>query len=83
MEVEFDPDKDAANIRNHGISLSRAVDMDVVAAVDSSRSNEIRFRSYGFIDGKAYCLVHTVRGEKIRLISLRRTHAREMKKYAP
>ena len=82
MEIEFDPEKDAANLRNHGISLARAIDLQVIVAVDRSRGSEIRFRSYGLIDGTAYCLVHTVRGQTIRPISLRRAHAKEMKKYA-
>ncbi|MBJ7443319.1 MAG: hypothetical protein JHD32_03190 [Sphingobium sp.] len=31
MEIEFDPAKDAVNIDKHGISLSRATDLHLLA----------------------------------------------------
>ena len=85
MRIEFDPAKDAENIRKHGISLARAVDIVGVARVEDARFNynEVRHRTYGFIDGLAYCLVFTLRGGNVRAISLRRAHTKEMKRYAP
>ncbi|WP_353229810.1 BrnT family toxin [Novosphingobium sp.] len=80
MDVEFDTTKDAANLAKHGISLARAADLDVLAYVDDSRFNEPRFRLYGVIDGVAYCLAGTDRGGVVRAISLRRAHAKEMKR---
>ena len=80
MDVEFDATKDAANLAKHGISLARAADLDVLAYVDDSRFNEPRFRLYGVIDGVAYCLAGTDRGGVVRAISLRRAHAKEMKR---
>jgi hypothetical protein len=44
---------------------------------------EIRYRAYGSIDGRTYCLTFTDRDGKVRPISLRRAHAKEMKRYAP
>lgn len=81
---EFDPAKEARNLAKHGISLSRWVDMDVRAIIADDRFDygEPRFRAYGYIEGAAYCLVFTVRGEHRRPISLRRAHAKEMKRYA-
>ena len=55
MQIEFDPDKDAANIAKHGVSLARSVDLDVLAYVEDRRFAEPRFRLYGMIDGEAYC----------------------------
>lgn len=78
MPLEFDPAKDAANIAKHGVSLSRAGELDVVAIVDDARFAEPRSRAYGYIDGKAYCLAYTIRGENLRAISLRRAHQEEM-----
>jgi uncharacterized DUF497 family protein len=84
MEIEFDPDKDAANFEKHGISLRRAVDMTILAAIGDDRfSNEIRFRAYGLIEGDAYCLAYTVRNGNIRPISLRRAHKKEIGRYVP
>jgi uncharacterized protein len=44
---------------------------------------EPRYRGYGLIDGLAYCLVFTIRDGQYRPISLRRAHAKEMKRHAP
>lgn len=81
MNVEFDPDKDAANIAKHSISLSRAVDLEILAYVDDRRFEEPRFRLYGLIDGKAYCLAGTDRDGIVRAISLRRAHSKEVNRY--
>lgn len=81
MEIEFDPDKDAANIAKHGISLARAAELDVTAYVPDDRFAEPRFRLYGFIDGQAHCVAGTMRGKAIRVISLRRAHAKEMRRH--
>lgn len=81
MEIEFDPAKDAVNIDKHGISLSRATDLHLLAYVDDDRFIEPRFRLYGLIDGEAYCVAGTACDGKVRVISLRRARAKEMKRY--
>ncbi len=81
--IEFDPKKDAINIENHHISLARSVDMEVLAVVADDRFDEPRYRAYGLIDGRAHCLAFTMRGTNIRAISLRRAHAKEMRRYVP
>lgn len=83
MVIEFDTAKDAQNIAKHGVSLARAKDLIVAAAIEDARYNygELRFLAFGYIDGVAHCLVYTVRGDNIRAISLRRAHAKEMKRY--
>ena len=81
MDVEFDPVKDAVNVAKHGISLARASELDILAYVDDGRFDEPRFRLYGMIDGLAFCLAGTDRGGVIRVISLRRAHAKEMKRH--
>jgi uncharacterized DUF497 family protein len=85
MGVTFDPAKNAANITKHGISLDRVADMTPVAVVEDDRYHygETRQRVFGFIDDVAYCAVITERGDDIRVISLRRARAKEMKRYAP
>jgi uncharacterized protein len=81
MQVEFDPKKDAVNIAQHGVSLARSVDLEVLAYVEDCRFAEPRFRLYGMIDGEAYCLAGTDRNGIVRAISLRRAHAKEMRRY--
>lgn len=84
MEVDYDPAKDEINKDQHGISLKRAADIDVLAFVEDARTDygELRYRAYGLIDRRAYCLIFTLRGTQVRAISLRRAHAKEMRRYA-
>ena len=83
--ADFDPAKDAINLSKHGISLSRWVDMEIRAIIRAEPFDhgEPRYRAYGFIDGVAYCPVFATRNEGYRPISLRRAHAKEMRRYAP
>jgi len=83
VAIAFDPAKDAANLAKHGVSLARAEDMVILANVADARFDEARFRAYGLIDGAAHCLAYTVRDGAVRAISLRRAHAKEMKRHAP
>jgi uncharacterized DUF497 family protein len=83
--ADFDPAKDATNVAKHGISLGRWVDMEIRAIIRAEPfdHSDPRYRAYGSIDGVAYCLVFTVRNERYRPISLRRAHAKEMRRHAP
>jgi uncharacterized DUF497 family protein len=83
--TDFDLAKEARNLSKHGVSLSRWADLDEFAIVEDDRFDygEPRYRAYGYIDGAAYCLVFTIRNERYRPISLRRAHAKEMRRYAP
>ena len=85
MAILFDPGKDAANKRKHGISLSRAEDFDFEAAVfvidDREDYGEVRFRAVGFLDDRLYSLVFMLDGENVRAISLRKATRHEAKEY--
>ncbi|KAA3512081.1 BrnT family toxin [Agrobacterium rosae] len=83
MEIEFDPAKDEINIEKHGMSLSRAVDLEILAFVedDRNRYGEVRYRAWGLIDGKPHCLAFTHRDGRLRAISLRRAHKKEYDSY--
>ena len=79
--IEFDPTKDRQNIAKHGLSLARAIDMEVIVSVRDDRFEEPRFRTYGLIDGVLYCLAYTMRSEALRAISLRRSRRKELFRY--
>ncbi len=83
MEIEFDPAKDRANIAKHGVSLGRAAELDLRAVErdDRRRYGEIRFRAYGLLDDKPYCLAFTMRGDTTRVVSLRRMHMDEFNEH--
>jgi uncharacterized DUF497 family protein len=77
------PSRDATNIDKHQISLARAAAFEMLAVQPDTRFDygEERYRVWGRIDGVAFCLAFTTRGGKVRAISLRRAHAKEMKRY--
>jgi len=81
--IDFDPAKEAINLSKHGVSLARWVDLEVLAIVKDDRFEygEARYRAYGTIEGVPHCLIFTIRHEKYRPISLRRAHAKEMRRY--
>ena len=85
MKIEFDPDKDAANRRKHGLSLADAERMDLgTALIDPDRRyayGEDRFQALGLLDGRLHMLVFTMRGDVLRAISLRKASPREVKRY--
>ena len=80
MEFEYDPRKSAANLRKHGIDFVAAQklwdDPDRVE-VPARIEDEPGWLVIGRIDGKHYSAVITFRGEKTRLISVRRSRQEE------
>ena len=87
MQVIFDPVKDTKNIKEHGVSLSRAADFDIDSAdvdVDDRKDyGELRFNAIGWLDAKLYALTFTIpEPEILRAISLRPTTKTEQRKYA-
>ncbi len=70
---DWDPEKDAANQRKHGISFSRAqyafADPHRVIARDLTHSEvEERFYCFGEVDGGVLTVRFTYRGSVIRII---------------
>jgi hypothetical protein len=84
--IEFDAAKSARNLRDRGIGFERFAEMDLEAAIsieDARRDyGERRLRVLSTIDGKLHAAVITLRGETIRVISLRRANNREERAYA-
>ena len=83
MMIDYDLAKDAANRQKHGISLERARDLDILAIVEDDRNayGEIRYRAWGLIDEQPHCLAFTYRDGRVRAISLRRAHRKELERY--
>lgn len=81
--IVFDPAKDAANLAKHGVSLSRAEDMqmdDALIEVDDRVDyGELLWIAYGELDGRLHVLAFTVRDGRIRAISLRKANRREQR----
>jgi uncharacterized DUF497 family protein len=83
MGEPFDETKEAINVAKHSISLARVSDFVEVAVMVDDRFDygETRYRAWGHIDGIAYYLAFTFCDGEMRPISLRRAHAKEMKRY--
>jgi hypothetical protein len=85
MAVTFDPDKNAKNIVERGLSFERVADFDwdmAVIIVDTRRDyGELRLRVMARLDGVLHAAVVTPRGGDLRVISFRRANRREVRLY--
>ena len=85
MHIEFDPAKDVANQRKHGVALSVAAQLDWEAALvwvdDRFEYGETRMIALAPETETLYYVAFIDRGEARRIISLRRANRREVKHY--
>jgi uncharacterized protein len=86
MPSNFDPNKDAANRKKHGISLAEGdgVLNDPLALTieDSSAQGEQRFISVGVnVFGQLRVVVYALRGDIARIISVRKAEPKEIRTY--
>ena len=86
MKVEYDPVKDEHNSDKHGVSLDMAGQFELDTAVirmDWRKGyGELRFNALGYIGQRLYHMTFTLRGDVIRVISLRKANRREIQRYA-
>jgi uncharacterized DUF497 family protein len=72
MQIAFDPLKDIANQRKHGLSLADAslMDMDAAVVFPDTRTDygESRSIAFGLIRGRLHVMVFTARGSWVRVI---------------
>jgi uncharacterized DUF497 family protein len=73
MEYEWDEAKNRANILKHKVSFGRAALIfkgPIYTKVDLRQDyGETRFVSIGIVEDECLVVVHTIRGEKLRIIS--------------
>jgi uncharacterized protein len=86
MEIIWDPEKAAANLRKHGIDFADAAgvfeDLYALTREDPDARGEQRFVSVGMdFLGRVLTIVYTYRGFSARLISARRATKRERDAY--
>lgn len=86
MEIEYDPRKERQNKRDHGVSLELAqeLDWDHASCWPDLRFHydELRMNALVPKDGVLYFLTFVERGERTRILSLRKARNRERKRYA-
>ena len=86
MPTTFDPTKDAANRKKHGVSLGEGdgVLNDPLALTieDASAQGEQRFISIGMnVFGNLRVVVYAIRGDDARVISVRKPEPKEVRDY--
>ena len=85
MEIEFDPDKSAKNVEVRGLPFELVADFDfdsaLVARDTREDYGEDRFIALGLIGERLHVVAFTMRGDRLRVISLRKANAREVDRY--
>ncbi len=84
MEFEFDPEKSATNKDKHGIDFDDAQplwDDPWLLEVPARTVDEPRFIVIGRIGSRHWSAICTRRGERIRIISVRRARKEEVERY--
>jgi len=86
VAVTFDPRKNAANLKKHGISLTEGDgvlnDPLAVTVEDESAQGEHRFVTLGTnMFGSLRVVVWTPRGDDFRIISVRKATPKESRNY--
>ncbi len=87
MKFEWDPRKADSNLKKHGVSFQEAAsvfgDALSITYPDPDHSvTEHRFITVGMSQsGKVLMVAHTDRGDKIRVISARKTTRKERRYY--
>ena len=84
MNFEYDPAKSASNLSKHGIDFDRAQalwDDPWMLEAPAKTDDEPHFLSIGRIEGKHWSAVWTLRGDAVRIISVRRARKEEIGYY--
>ena len=84
--IVFDPLKDLSNQDKHGVSFVEAhgFEWDSALIREDARHDygERRFEALGYIGLRIFVMVFCLRGDDIRVISLRKANQREVERYA-
>lgn len=84
MQFEYDPGKSRINAEKHGIAFEAAQrlwDDPRLLVVPATSTDEPRFLAIDVIGDRHWAAIWTYRGDKIRLISVRRARTREIDFY--
>ena len=83
MRYEWDEEKRSSNLDKHGVDFEAMEEFDWEAAdIEASpRGGEMRYIATGPIGTRLHVAVHTRRGERTRIISLRKADRQEVRDY--
>ena len=81
MQFEFDPQKSAVNKDKHGIDFVEAQALWLKGSGFHIPARDVAERRFAYIaalDGKLWTAIYTLRGDVVRLISVRRARKMEI-----
>lgn len=85
MLYEWDETKRATNLAKHGLDFTLAEEFSWPSAlvIPDARQDygEARYFAIGELAGRLHVLIFTPRGDRVRIIGLRKANAREVKLY--
>jgi uncharacterized DUF497 family protein len=84
MEFSFNPEKSMANLVKHGIKFKDAQQIwedSRLQIIKTKTVSEPRWIAIGRIGDKHWSAIFTTRGETVRIISVRRSRAKEIALY--
>lgn len=85
MKIEFDPEKNAKNERERGLSFNRVIDFqfaDTLYFVDDRNNyGETRYIAVGYLEQRLHVLCFTEIDDGIRVISFRKANPKEARRY--
>lgn len=84
-EYEWDEDKRISNLKKHTLDFQDVIhfvwDSALISEDQSESYGEIRYRALGLLQQQLVMLVFTLRGESVRVISLRKATRQEKQYY--
>ena len=83
MQLEWDESKRRETMVERGIDFAAMAgfDWDTATVERSDRQGETRWAATGYIGDRLHRVVYTERGDRRRIISLRKANARERRDY--
>ncbi len=84
MEFEWDEAKRAANLEKHGLDfvlMAELLEQEVLYQPARSAAEEGRWMATGAVGGRWVTAVFTLRGARVRVISMRRARDGERRHY--
>ena len=87
MAIEADPDKRAETLRERGLDMKAAGPVwdgpHLTFEDDRHNYGEVRLITLGYLEGRMVVVAWTRRGDRRRVISMRKANARERARYGP
>lgn len=83
-KYEWDEPKRLSNLEKHEIDFSTVeyFEWNSAVVVPSNRQGERRFAATGYIGNRLFTVIYTMRGDLIRVISMRKASRKEIRDYA-